>query len=566
MNLTTFQKRFVASVMLVLCVNFFMGCNRYFKPVVVNTPTAETKQASLKKLSTENKYFIVRNKDHSYAMKNLVWDESNMALNASLNEIPKEHLLYTEAVDDKYKVPKKGRPEDALLQEVHLFVSDSTALNISHPLVLPLSAVEKIEVIENDKQRTRTSYAWGAVGITLGAALVVVAIAAIISASLNEDDPQPAPSSSEGSCPYISTLNGDEFELQGEIYSGAIYPALQKDDYLPLKMTAENGAYNLKISNDLREIQYTDFADLVVAEHDKNVRLLVDPQGNMHSVMQPQLAATASLNNNIDVSKELSKIDYNSCLFKDDNGPQNNQDLYLVFDNSLAKTKGKLIINARTSSWFIYLYNEFTKGFGSRYNSWVKEQEKKPASELQKWIDEQNIPLTISVKTANGWKEVNKLTSIGPLLNREVVIPLDNATGEKVEVKISGGYLFWELDYAAIDYSDDAPFTLHEIKPYEAINEKGLSVLPELQNADKKYMVQQTFGDSTMIKYKEAIPTVGMAQTFFFHTSGYYNHPREHTGTPKVGFLKSFQQPGALSAFSKRKFSEPLNSLATAKN
>ena len=179
--------------------------------------------------------------------------------------------------------------------------------------------------------------------------------------------------------------------------------------------------------------------------------------------------------------------------------------------------------------------------------------------------EKQHIPLTISVKTANGWKEVNKLQTIGPLLNREVVIPLDIQAGEPLQVKISGGYLFWELDYAAIDYSNDASFTLREIKPYEAINEKGISVLSELQFADKKYLEQPNVGDATVISYKECSPAAGMTQTFFFHTSGYYNHPREHTGTPKVGFLKSFEQPGALSAFSKRIFLAPLHSLETAK-
>ena len=557
MNLTTLQKKFFAVIMLVCCANLFMRCNRYFKPVALNTPTVQTKQASLKQLTSENKFFVIRNQAHSYAMKNIVLDETNLAIIASLENIPKKHLLYIDAIDDKFKIPKKGAPEVELLQEVHLFVSDTIKLDTMHSFTLPLSSVEKIEVIENDKKRTTNSYVWGTIGITLGAALVVILLVVALT-----PDPEPA---ATGSCPYISTLSADEFELQGEIYSGAIYPALQKEDYLPLKINAVNGAYNLKISNPLKEIQYTDFGNLVVAEHNKNVRLLVDPQGKMHSISQPELAYTASLNNNTDVSKQLSRVDYNSCLFKDGTGTQNKEDLYLAFNNNSGKNKAKLILNVRSSSWFIYLYNEFTKGFGNQYNKWVKSQEKKPGNELEKWIDEQNIPLTISVKTGNSWKEVNKVNTIGPLLNREVVIPLDIPAGQQVEVQISSGYLFWELDYAAIDYSDDAPYSLREIKPYEAVNEKGLSVLPELQFADKKYLEQPNVGDSTLIKYKECSPASGMAQTFFFHTSGYYYHPREHTGTPKVGFLKSFEQPGALSAFSKRIFLEPLHSLETAK-
>ncbi len=259
----------------------------------------------------------------------------------------------------------------------------------------------------------------------------------------------------------------------------------------------------------------------------------------------------------------MSYKDKSSCLFKD--GTQNQEDLVLTFKNDQRKSKGKLILNARSSSWFNYLYNEFTKGFGSYYTKWDKSQKKRPADELEKWVDEQYIPLAISVKTINGWKEINKLGTIGPLLNREVVVPLDIPASEQVEVKVSGGYMFWELDYAAIDYSEDANFSVREIKPYEAINEKGINVLPNLEFADKKFLVQPNVGDSTILKYKRLEAKTGMAQTFFFHTSGYYDHPRNHTGTPKIAFLKSFKKQGALSAFSKQKFFEAWNNLA-AKN
>ncbi|MES2649202.1 MAG: hypothetical protein V4717_20155 [Bacteroidota bacterium] len=560
MNLTSFQQKTVALIMLVSSVNFFMGCNRYFKPVVLNTPTAETTQASLKKLSNQNKFFILRTKDYSYAMRNIVFDETSMTMKGIISELPVEHFLYVDAIGNKYKIPKRGNAEYSLLEEVHLFVTNSTQIDTLQPFVLPLSAVERIEVIEKDAKRTTSSYVWGIAGVTLGAGLMVILLVAMFA-----PDPEPV-QPVDGSCPYISTLVGDEFELQGEIYSGAIYPALQKEDYLPLKMKAIDGAYHLKISNELKEIQYTDFANLVVAEHDANVRLLVDPQGEMHTVSQPEMAFKAILNNRTDVSSQLSKNDYNSCLFKDDNGTENKEDLYLSFNNFQGKNKAKLILNARSSSWFNYLYNEFTKGFGNQYQKWTKNQEKKTASELEKWIQDQHIPLTISIKTLDGWKEVNKLNTIGPLLNREVVIPLNVETGKPLEVKVSGGYLFWELDYAAIDYSEDAPFRINEITPYEAINEKGLNVLPQLQYADKTYLEQPNVGDSTVIKYKETSFAAGKTQTFFFHTSGYYNHPRHHTGMPKVGFLKSFEQPGALSAFSKRKFMESVSALETAKN
>jgi hypothetical protein len=57
-----------------------------------------------------------------------------------------------------------------------------------------------------------------------------------------------------------------------------------------------------------------------------------------------------------------------------------------------------------------------------------------------------------------------------------------------------------------------------------------------------------------------------MTQTVFLHSSGYYKHIRNYSGSPKVAFLKSFNQPGAFSAFSRQKYAEAWNKIATAKN
>ena len=131
------------------------------------------------------------------------------------------------------------------------------------------------------------------------------------------------------------------------------------------------------------------------------------------------------------------------------------------------------------------------------------------------------------------------------------------------EFKISCGYLFWELDYAAIDYTPDAVFTVNTVKPHEAIDEKGLNVLPAIQNPDKQYLVQPNIGNTATLTYNRILPKDGMTQTFFLHSSGYYTHIRHYTGSPKTAFLKSFEQPGALPAFSRQKFAEGLSSTAS---
>ena len=95
---------------------------------------------------------------------------------------------------------------------------------------------------------------------------------------------------------------------------------------------------------------------------------------------------------------------------------------------------------------------------------------------------------------------------------------------------------------------------------------KGTDVLADIISADKKYLNQPDIGNSTILKYKSIAREGELAQTFFLHAGGYYTYIRNYNGSPKVGFLKSFNQPGALSAFSRQKFSEIWNNIAIVKN
>jgi hypothetical protein len=560
MRLKTTQKKVVAFILLISCINLFMGCHRFFIPVKVNTPSLENKQTTLKNLSNEDRYFILRKGYHSYTLSNVILDQTKMTLTANVSGVPQEHQLYLQKRKPVYSY-SKAKKEDVVLKEVHLFTGDTTSVDTATSYTVSLSDVQKIELIQFDQKRTTSSYVWGILGFTLG-----VGVIALIIASTIEPDPPPPTTGTVSSCPYISSFDGEKYNLQGEIYSAAIFPPLQKDDFLPMQIQDVKGDYCIKISNELQEIQHTDFADLMVVEHEKNVKVLMDPAGNIYSVDAPLLPDKALLNNNIDVTGELRKKDNNVCIFKDDDGSRLTEDLFITFKNDLKKNHGKLILSAKSSSWLNYVYQELIKGFGSHYYKWAKQQEKRPANDLEKWLNEQNIPLTVSVKTADGWKEVQKIKTIGPLLNRDVVIATDLPTDQSAEFKISGGYMFWELDYAAIDYSSNADYRVQSIKPYKAINEKGANVLPALLSADKIYLDQPNVGDAAIVKYKSITPKEGMTQTMFLHSSGYYKHIRNFTGTPKVAFLKSFKQPGALSAFSKQKFSESWKNIVASKN
>jgi hypothetical protein len=173
------------------------------------------------------------------------------------------------------------------------------------------------------------------------------------------------------------------------------------------------------------------------------------------------------------------------------------------------------------------------------------------------WTEDQQIPLSISVQTTEGWKEIRKVKSIGPLANRSIVIPieLDPASGMTVQMKLSTGFMFWEIDYVAMDFTTDEPVGITRLSPETAIDEKGNSVLRELAADDGYYLTQPLVGNYADLTYHiDREPRPGNTFSVILFTKGYYEPIREYTGKPDLAFLKKFREPGELSRFSLKRY------------
>jgi hypothetical protein len=523
-------KNFNGLVIILAILFVFAGCSRYYKAITTNAKNNPDK--SLDSLKNQNRYFILRTPSQAYFMRNIILSEDRKSITCTLDDVLIEHQNYL------YKGKGNMKYKDAfVLSEVHMYITNDTLLS-KGSYTLSLDQIQKIEVIEKDKKRTTNSYVIGALGFTIGA----IAVAGIIIVA------------TKSSCPFISAYTNNEFVLQGEIYGGAIYPQLARDDYMPLRMnpTADN-TLQLKISNELQEQQYTDFADLMVVTHSENTKILSDEKGKLYGIADPQSPIAAWTGNNKDAIAPLLKKDDNTLLHFDDTlATDANNYVITKFNKPAGIQNGKLILAIKNSYWLDYLYGEMAKSFGSYYNTYMKKQYKKPVSTLLQWAKDQKIPLEVSVKTKTGWQKITDLTTIGPLATREIVVPLDlkNIEGTSVEVRLSSGFMFWEIDYAAIDFSDDNNFSVETISPSVATDETGKNVLPELNKKDGIYLEQPVPGNCVTLEYKGLPKRPNTLQTYFLHTKGYYTHVRDLKGSPNVAFLKQFKKPGGLPAYS----------------
>jgi hypothetical protein len=519
------------------------ACKNFYKVADQSNITAVTSDVTS---PNPARYFILRAGANAYYMNNIVLSQDRKSLTCRLENLPDEHKLHLRNGRGGNMRYKKNEPEANVLNEVHLYIPLDTAAKAGKNYFLSLSKVHKVEVLEKDQGRTKASYVLGGVAIAAGAYLVTAVIIAAL----------------KSSCPFVSAYDGKNMVLQGEIYGGAIYPQLARNDYMALKMApAPNGNLQLQISNELKERQYTDLAELMVVTHDKNVQMLVDENGRLYSVSNPTPPLTATVAGNDMLPLLRSENDDKFYSFDDTLAETGVNQLHLTFNKPVNAKRAKLILRLKNSYWLDLTYGRMTVGFGSYYNAFIKQQYTKPVAELKKWAKEQHMPLHVELNTNNGWRDAADITTFGPLATRETVVPLDltNVTGNAINVQLSTGFMFWDIDYAAIDFSDDAPYEVSTLMPLKATDETGKDVLELVNKADGKYLEQPVPGNAAIIEYSFN-PETGQrkTQTFILHAKGYYEHVRDYKGAPDLKFLEQFKKPGALSAYSMKLYKETL--------
>jgi hypothetical protein len=532
-----------AMFLLIIFVHFITGCQTYYK-VKPGSGSPE----SIAQMQKDNKYFILHEGDNAWHLKDLVLNEDELVITGIIETLPDSHQYYKKTNPEyanRYK-PAKGNPT----YEVHFYIKEHIEQD-NNQVTVPLLAIEKIEVYDKAAGATAASYAFGALGIILGI-LAIVAIIAVLTKS---------------SCPFVYISDGQTYRFAGEIYGGAIYSCLERDDYMPLPgFKPVKGEYQLKISNELLERQFTNLAELSVVEHPLQSTVLIDKYGKLQTMTNPVAPETAISDIKADCRETLLKRDHKAYLFNDN--PKVNNDmssLTLTFPRQPGARVGKLVLNTQNSLWLDYVYGKFNEQFGTYYNTFAEDQKEVPAEHHHQWAQEQGVSMSAYLETEDGWEYIDYFDLIGPLATRDVVMPVDltHAKGDKVRIKLTCGYMFWEIDYAAMDFSENIPAQTTTLSAFAAFDENGVDVSQLVQFADDRYLVQPKPGNEAIFTY--AAPAIMPAKeyTAFLHTRGYYEYIRDYQNKPNLGYLKTFKdREGAFTKFSKLRYADVMKEQA----
>jgi hypothetical protein len=360
------------------------------------------------------------------------------------------------------------------------------------------------------------------------------------------------------SCPFIYAYNGEHYEFTGEIYSGAIHPPLERHDYLKLpSIQPLEDEYLIRMTNEVKEIQHTNVTDLLIVDHPERSNVLVDKYGRIHSLQKLTAPHEARTSDAVSVLDELIACDSLSYIGDRPVGLKDDMDaVELVFKKKTDSNIAKLVIHAKNTFWLDYLFGQFHELFGDRYEQWKDKQKQASPEKMRAWSLDQGVPLAVYLYKDGKWEFQDYYNVMGPMAYREDILCLDISEIEtdEIRVKLEFGFLFWDIDYLALDFSENLAVQEKIVPLSGATDQNGNSVMDLLAQDDKAYYIQKKIGDNATLSFKAPAREQGKARTVFLHSKGHYEVLRNPSGEPDVRYLQAFHKPGRFIEFSRERY------------
>jgi hypothetical protein len=512
---------------MIMIISLIQSCY-YYKVTKSKEPPAQ----ALLRLQDSGKYIIIHYDTIARRLSDIVADEDSVRGKLSLLADHKKYLSTNPDGATRYK-KKVLNDESEVLNEVHIYTTGlvkSGTKNVS----FPMKGIEKIEIYDRAVGATVASWVFSGLAI----AVPVIVVVALLT---------------KESCPFIYVSDNDSYKFIGEIYSGAIYPSLERDDYLPLpRPEPGQSEYNIKMTNEVREIQNTNLIELMVLDHPADTKVLVDKYGNYQTTSDPKtpVKATNLKGRNIfNVIKDEDSLSYFGD--KNDRGQTVTDGVILKFLKPKNADHAKLVVKAKSTFWLDYVFTRFHSLFGDQYDCWVKKQETIPDKQMKSWQIDQKIPLLVYMEKKGKWKFIDYYNTVGPMAAREDVLPLDltDFKGDTIKIKLEFGFMFWEVDYAGLDFSLNVPVTQRTALFESAIDNRETDVKKLLESPDLLYYSQPEIGDEVNMKF--SIPPRTQAdQTLILHSRGHYKILLDAKGKEQVKYLLAFRKKGRFPEYS----------------
>jgi hypothetical protein len=201
------------------------------------------------------------------------------------------------------------------------------------------------------------------------------------------------------------------------------------------------------------------------------------------------------------------------------------------------------------------MMGEFNNLFGDYYPAYVKKQQKSTPEKLLQWTLNQGIPLSLFVERNGTWDFVDYYNIAGPMAFKEDILQfsLKGDESSPLRVKLEFGNFFWEIDYAAADFTQETSVVSYTIPVETATSERQKDVSNLLREDDKNYYTQPETDNYAVVTFTLP-PQNGQERSIFLHSKGWYEFITNPHGKPDLNALKTFREPGRFNRFVNEKF------------
>ncbi len=376
-------------------------------------------------------------------------------------------------------------------------------------------------------------------GIVLGTLLLIAVIAAL----------------TKTSCPFVYVDGGDGLRFVGEAYSGATSRATQRDDLLPLP--ALGARPEVLLSNEARETQFTDLAELVLVDRAPGRRTLATHEARLILVgdSRPPLSATDLEGR--DVLPLLREADGQAWQTDLDEvsrrpSPPVREGLVLSFPTPPGGGPVALELDAGNTPWLDVVFGRFFALLGDQLEPYLDETDLPESRDFSlAWREREGVDLRVEVERNGTWERVAVVPTVGPASLRRFAVPLPVTSAPSTRVRLSGGVGFLVADRVAIAPVAATDPPSRRFAPARAVQSDGKDVRRQLAETDGKYQVLATRGERADLTFEIPPPERGLVRDAFLHTSGYYRVHTPPQSELSAGTLYTLRdEPGSLSLFS----------------
>jgi len=206
--------------------------------------------------------------------------------------------------------------------------------------------------------------------------------------------------------------------------------------------------------------------------------------------------------------------------------------------------------------WLDYMFGRLSDMFGRRHDEWKDRRNKRTREDLLQWTLDQGIPLSVWIEKDSGLEFVDYFNVPGPVADKKDILKIDlsGISGDRVNIKLVSGVLFWDIDFAGMDFTSDTEPLKTVVALEKATDDTGKDITSLLERDDDSYLVQPFVNNEASLSFIAPPFTEGRERTVYLHSKGNYEVLREAGGKPDMESLLVMLQPGRFTKFSKEHF------------